>query len=466
MAAEEAPMRMTRPIATLVVLILFIFVVAPSVAGRSGEAKAKKDARVLRMHENLPRDPLMVLGVWLDDPGGEFHRLIDAVGRFVPGPVDPDSAAALASMDQAWAQALRTELLPCIGPELTIAVDFPPIDEAVSALQFSEGEALATLLGRVGLLAGVKDATGLDRSLRRLILASGGEIVETDALTEAVLPVGIVAADGSTPGPPRLQIFYAVRADRWALGFSAAWVRAALEPRPKGERLTDGEDFRKVLARLDPRPSDLAYVNLPKLRAYVNGSQVMRMVLQSNADVREFVHRFFTSEMMGVGLGSTSVALPDGVRTTNFGPPWLSGTAVSSGFMAALALPNLLAAVDRGKTRRTLSDIEAIAEACEGFSSDARSYPGPTDGWVPVERIATYLEPVYIGQLPRTDGWENPILYWSNGGSYRIISMGRDGRIDRDWTVQVDPLPSPGQDADIVFGDGQLLAWPSGLDSD
>ena len=100
------------------------------------------------------------------------------------------------------------------------------------------------------------------------------------------------------------------------------------------------------------------------------------------------MHRFFTSEMMGVGLGSTSVALPDGVRTTNFGPPWLSGTALSSGFMAALALPNLLAAVDRGKTRRTLSDIEAIAQACEGFSSDARSYPGPTEGWVPVERIA------------------------------------------------------------------------------
>jgi hypothetical protein len=83
-----------------------------------------------------------------------------------------------------------------------------------------------------------------------------------------------------------------------------------------------------------------------------------------------------------------------------------------------------------------------------------------------VDRIATFLEPVYIGQLPRTDGWENPILYWSDGGSYRVLSMGRDGRIDRDWTGTVDPEVSASRDADIVFGDGRLLAWPSGLDPD
>ena len=99
---------------------------------------------------------------------------------------------------------------------------------------------------------------------------------------------------------------------------------------------------------------------------------------------------------------------------------------------------------------------------CEGYWDDSRSYPGPTPGWVPVETIAAFLEPVYIAQLPLTDGWENPILYWSDGRSYRILSMGRDGRIDRDWTRTVEPLASIGHDADIVFGDGGLLAWPLG----
>jgi hypothetical protein len=457
----------TSRLPAILILVPLLVLAAPVAARSDGTSTVGDKDRTLRLHENLPRDPLLALGIWLEDPAAEFRTLIDAVDRFAPGsPFDESGDASLGAMERAVGETLQAELLPHVGPEVTLAIDFPPIDEAVTALQFSEARALATLLGRIGLLARVRDAAGLERSLRQLVVSSGGEIVDTEELTEAVLPIGIVAADGSTSGTPHLQIFYAVREDRWALGFSAEWVRAALEPRPKGERLTDGADYKTVFARLDARPSDLTYVNLPKLRDYVVRSQVIQMVLQTNEEFREFVNRFFTSEAMSVGLGSTSVRLEDGVRTTNFGPPWMSGTAVSGGFIAALALPNLLAAVDRGRTRRTVSDLRAIAEACEGFSSDSRSYPGPTDGWVPVERIATYLEPVYIGRLPRTDGWENPILYWSDGGSYRVLSMGRDGRIDRDWTRQVDPVASAGHDADIVFGDGRLLAWPSGMDAD
>ncbi len=110
-----------------------------------------------------------------------------------------------------------------------------------------------------------------------------------------------------------------------------------------------------------------------------------------------------------------------------------------------------------------MSDIEAIAEACEGFSTDSQNYPGPTNGWVPVSKIATYLEPIYIGRLPRTDAWNNPILYWSDGGSYRILSRGQDGVMDRDWTANLQILAAMGLDGDIVIGDGRLLSYPSGV---
>ena len=301
-------------------------------------------------------------------------------------------------------------------------------------------------------------------TMHRVIAQWGGERREAGELTEALLPLPrTMQPDGSVSAPSVLKVYYGLQDGRWALSLSASWVTAALAPRPDGQRLTDGEDFKTVFAHLDPRPVDLTYVNLPKLRAYVTGSHVVRIVLQTTPEIREFVDRYFTPETMSVGLGSTSIILEDGVRTTHFGPPWMSGTAMSSGLVAAMALPSLLATADEGRTRQTKSDIEEIAEACEGFSTDSRSYPGPTDGWVPVSRIATYLEPVYIGRMPRTDAWHNPILYWSDGGSYRILSKGQDGVMDRDWTTNLQNLAAMGLDGDIVIGDGRLLSYPSGV---
>jgi hypothetical protein len=128
-----------------------------------------------------------------------------------------------------------------------------------------------------------------------------------------------------------------------------------------------------------------------------------------------------------------------------------------------MAIPSLLVAVDRGKARETLEDIQSIASACEEFSGDTRSYPGPTDGWVPVGSVSAFLEPIYIGELPRTDAWDNPILYWSDGVSYRILSTGVDGRMDRDWMDVTEPTLSADELGDILVTDGRILVLPREL---
>ncbi len=415
---------------------------------------------VVGVYRNLPRDPLLVLGIHATDAPGKFRDLLGLYDRFAaePGP---------GPMNGPLVSIFESQVLPWIGPEVVLTLDLPPLDQAVQALLYSKGEALGAFLSRAGVVARVRDGEKLDRALHALVDEWGGKIHEEHGLTEVVLPLSAApGADGSEPETSDLRAYYGLRGDLWALGFSPGWTRAALGPRPEGQRLADGEDFQKVFAHLDPQPLDLTYVNLPKLRAYIADSHVLRMVLQTTPEVREFVERYVTPETMSVGLGATSFVVEGGVRTTHFGPSWMSGTAMSTGLVAAMALPSLLVTGEEEGTRQTMLDIEAIAEACEGFSTDASSYPGPTEGWVPVSKIATYLEPIYIASLPRTDAWQNPILYWSDGSSYRILSRGRDGLMDRDWTGKLHAYSVMGLDGDIVIGDGRLLSRPAGAVAD
>jgi hypothetical protein len=434
-------MRARRP-----VLGLAVAVAALSLVDASGR---------LELHRNLPRDPMLVFGVSTSDPASDFEALAKLFERFVPLGED---AAARSEAFAELARALRSEVLPRLGPQVVVAVDLPPIDHILIELQSSRSEGLEAILGGTGLVAEVADASALDTALARFFAARGAEVVRSSAsLSEARWPLG-----GQNENAASLSVHYEMRGGRLALGFSPSWVRSALERRPSGQRLVDGEDYKRVFGGLDPHPTDMVYVNLPKLHDYVLRSQVARLVLESNEEMRSSIARLTAANALAVGLGSTSVVLPQGVRTKNFGPSWMSGTAVATGFLAAQMAPGLLGADDSGKSRRTMTDVQAIAKACEGFSTDSRGYPGPTEGWVPVERIAAYLEPVYIGELPRIDAWHNPILYWSDGGSYRVVSTGRDGRMDRDWTDEVDPMASAGHDGDIVIGDSGPLAWPGG----
>ena len=45
------------------------------------------------------------------------------------------------------------------------------------------------------------------------------------------------------------------------------------------------------------------------------------------------------------------------------------------GIIAAIAIPNLLNAINRGRQKRTMSDIRSIATAMEAYSVDFNFYP-------------------------------------------------------------------------------------------
>src|SRR5947208_7485740 len=93
------------------------------------------------------------------------------------------------------------------------------------------------------------------------------------------------------------------------------------------------------------------------------------------------------------------------------------------GIIAAIAIPNLLNAIQRGKQKRSMADMRAIGTSVEAYAVDTNLYPS---GGSPVSAIETYIEPKYIKKIPLTDAWDAAFDYESNNQSYTIYSYGKD----------------------------------------
>src|SRR5258706_12229084 len=82
------------------------------------------------------------------------------------------------------------------------------------------------------------------------------------------------------------------------------------------------------------------------------------------------------------------------------------------GVIAAIAIPNLILAIQRTKQRRTMADMRAIASAWEARSTDVGRYnaAGGVDGVdvnLAFTDVNSVLSPTYTNELPMPDGWAN-----------------------------------------------------------
>jgi general secretion pathway protein G len=138
------------------------------------------------------------------------------------------------------------------------------------------------------------------------------------------------------------------------------------------------------------------------------------------------------------------------------------------GILAAIAIPNLLNAVQRGKQKRTMSDMRALATAIESYDVDNATYPSAacnsglftTAGSALGLGSFTLLTPTYISHPPVQDGWGNFLLYNVNVGLsvYNVRSLGRDGATD----ATVNCGTTTDFNADIIYANGNFVQWPEG----
>src|SRR5260221_7605405 len=73
------------------------------------------------------------------------------------------------------------------------------------------------------------------------------------------------------------------------------------------------------------------------------------------------------------------------------------------GILAAIAIPNLLTAMQRSKQKRTMADMRTIATAWEARATDVNRYnaAGTTFVTVSFADLNTYLTPTYIKKIGR-----------------------------------------------------------------
>jgi general secretion pathway protein G len=137
------------------------------------------------------------------------------------------------------------------------------------------------------------------------------------------------------------------------------------------------------------------------------------------------------------------------------------------GILAAIAIPNLLNAVQRGKQKRTMSDMRALATAVEAYAVDNNVYPAATcnaglfttTGAQLTTASFTNLTPTYIAQPPKTDGWGNFMIYGLGPGAqaYMIRSYGRDNA-----ATTINCGTTTNFNDDIVYSNGTFIQWPEG----
>jgi type II secretion system protein G len=144
------------------------------------------------------------------------------------------------------------------------------------------------------------------------------------------------------------------------------------------------------------------------------------------------------------------------------------------GIIVAIAIPNLLNAIQRAKQKRTMGDMRSIGTAAESYSIDYNAYPPSAATSVPVvyggatycaatvgANLVKYISPTYIRVMPLTDGWNSWFCYGTNTThqDYVISSAAKDGVTAQPGTAGA----TTNFNTDIVFSDGQFTVFPEGV---
>ena len=99
------------------------------------------------------------------------------------------------------------------------------------------------------------------------------------------------------------------------------------------------------------------------------------------------------------------------------------------GIIAAIAVPNLLMAIQRSKEKRSMADLRTIGTALGSYQVDYNKYP-TNGGWANFssDTLGGAITGFFYYKGSVKDGWNTTYQYISTGGdSYTLCSKGKGG---------------------------------------
>ena len=120
------------------------------------------------------------------------------------------------------------------------------------------------------------------------------------------------------------------------------------------------------------------------------------------------------------------------------------------GIIAAIAVPLLMDSIDRSKQRRTMGDMHSLIIANGTYKIDQQVYAAALPDLVGGE---------YLQVLVSDDAWGNPFTYNTDGDTYNLTSLGRDGAVG---PAAPSPWVNQPFEPDIIVIDGMFTQAPEG----
>jgi general secretion pathway protein G len=140
--------------------------------------------------------------------------------------------------------------------------------------------------------------------------------------------------------------------------------------------------------------------------------------------------------------------------------------------LVAIAIPNLLNAIQHSRQKRSMADMRSIGTAWESRATDTGKYNAAGTGLpgisspMDINALEGIIAPTYIKEIPKKDGWSNPFVCYTDlpigtgqAQKYAIVSGGADSSVATNLVVG----PFSNFDCDIVFSGGVFIAYPQGV---